>query len=104
MATTIGGKKIATTKSMHTCLTPPAMSNVPPMCPATPPGVPAPFPYFGRTQTASSTSSKLKIEGGGETLLKNKSLFKVDPPGNALSQPCPIHDVVTQQVNAKFSP
>lgn len=103
MPTTISGRQVATTTSMHTCLTPPAMSNVPPMTPATPPGVPAPFPYFGRSQTAKSTSSKLKI-GGGETLLKGKSLFSVDPPGNALSQPCPIHDVITQQVNAKFSP
>lgn len=102
MPTTISGKQIATTKSMHTCLTPPAMSNIPPMTPATPPGVPAPFPYFGRSQTAKTTSSKLKI-GGGEALMKGKSLFSVDPPGNTCSQACPIHDLVTQMVTKKMA-
>lgn len=102
MPTTVGGRAIATTKSGHTCLTPPAVSHIPPMAPPTPVGVPFAFPYFGRSATASKTSSKLKI-GKGETLKKTKSVLKVDPPGNKCSQTAPIHDLVTQQVCAKFS-
>jgi hypothetical protein len=100
MSTTISGKQIATTKSGHTVVTPPAISNIPPMAPPTPPGVPAPFPYMGRSATAKKTSSKLKI-GGGETLI-NGSTIDVDPPGNQPSQPAPIHDIVTMQVKTKF--
>jgi hypothetical protein len=93
-------RQVATTASSHTVLTPPAMSNIPPMAPPTPPGVPAPFPYAGHSGTAGGTASKLKI-GGGEAMTEGSSI-DVDPPGNQPSQPAPIHDLVTMQVCAKF--
>jgi hypothetical protein len=102
MPTVISGRMVVTKKSNHTAMTPPAVSNVPPMTPPKPDGIPAPFPYFGRSATAEKTSSKLII-GGGETLLLTASTFKVDPPGNQPSQPAPIHDLLTMQVNAKFA-
>jgi hypothetical protein len=93
--------KLATTESSHTCITPPAISNIPPMTPPKPDGIPAPFPYFGQSSTGEKTGTKLKI-AKGKALLKGKSLFKVDKPGNQPSQPAPLHDLVTMQVNAKF--
>jgi hypothetical protein len=72
------------------------------MTPPKPDGVPMPFPYFGKTSSAKDTSSKLKV-GRGETLIKTKSTFDVEPPGNQPSQPAPIHDLVTMQVRAKFA-
>jgi hypothetical protein len=63
-------------------------------------GVPAPFPYMGRTQTAKKTSTKLKV-AGGKAVIKDCP-FDVDPPGNMPSQPAPIHDIVTMQVKKKF--
>lgn len=100
MPTTIGGRQIATTKTLHSCLTAPAISNIPPMTPPKPDGVPAPFPYLGRSATGKKTSSKLKIDGG-EALI-NGSCIDVDPPGNQPSQPAPIHDIVTMQVCKKI--
>lgn len=100
MPTVITGRQIATTKSPHGVVTPPAISNIPPMAPPTPPGVPAPFPYLCRSKTGKKTSSKLKI-AKGETLI-NGSTMDVDPPGNQPSQPAPIHDIVTMQVKTKF--
>jgi hypothetical protein len=100
MPTTVGGKELACTTSNHQAVSPPAMSNIPPMTPATPPGVPAPFPYMGRSNTASKTASKLKINGG-EALITGSEM-SVDPPGNQPSQPAPLHDVVTMMVNQKI--
>lgn len=99
MPTTITSLKVASKQSGHKHVGPPAMSNIPPMTPATPPGVPAPFVYLGSTSTAADTSSKLKVFGG-EAVVKDSKL-DVDMPGNQPSQPAPIHDVVTMQVNAK---
>lgn len=101
MPTTIDKvRQVSTTKSPHTTVTPPVISNIPPMAPPTPPGVPTPFPYMGRSATGKSTSSKLKV-AKGETLIDG-SAMAVDPPGNQPSQPAPIHDVVTMQVKAKI--
>lgn len=100
MPTTIGGKQVATTASGHKHLGPPVMSNIPPMTPPKPDGIPAPFVYVGTTGTASGTSSKLVI-GGGETVIDGSEL-DVDQPGNQPSQPAPIHDLVTMKVNSKI--
>ncbi len=102
MTTTIGGKQIATTSSSHMGLSPPAMSNIPPMAPPTPTGVPAPFPYKCTSGTGSGCSEKLNIDGG-DTLTEDCTM-DVDPtPGNQPSQPAPIHDVVTMMVNQKVN-
>jgi hypothetical protein len=100
MPTTIGGMQVITTSSGHSFVGPPAVSNIPPMTPPKPDGVPSPFPYVGSSGTGKGTSSKLKI-GGGEAFIDG-SYVSVDPPGNQPSQPAPIHDLVTMQVNAKI--
>jgi hypothetical protein len=98
--TTISGRQIAATSSMHMVTTPPAISNIPPMTPPKPDGIPAPFPYMGRSATGGKTSSKLKISGG--KTLTNGSSMDVDPPGNMPSQPAPLHDLVTMMVKKKI--
>lgn len=100
MPTTIGGKQVIATTSNHNFAGPPAVSNIPPMTPPKPDGVPAPFPYVGRSATGGKTSGKLKV-GGGKAFVAGSSV-SVDPPGNQPSQPAPIHDLVTMQVNAKI--
>jgi hypothetical protein len=90
---------IATTKSTHMLTTPPNISNIPPMAPPTPVGVPAPFPYMSRSAMAKKTSTKLII-GRGETLIVTSSLDLL-PPANQPSQPAPIHDVITMMVKQK---
>ena len=99
MPTTIQGRQAASKSSGHKHVGPPAMSNIPPMTPPKPDGVPAPFVYLGTTSTASGTAGKLKV-GSGEAVIKGSKL-KVDMPGNQPSQPAPLHDLVTMQVNAK---
>lgn len=99
MGTTIGGKNAASTTTHHMAVGAPAMSNIPPMTPATPPGVPAPFPYVADTQSATQTASKVIIAGGEAVVAGSK--LDIMPPGNAPSQPAPIHDLVTMMVNAK---
>jgi len=101
MTTTQKGKQICTKASGHKNVGPPAMSMIPPMTPATPTGVPAPFVYMGTTATAHGTSSKLVI-GGGETVVESTST-DVDPPGNQPSQPAPMHDLVSLVVNSKIA-
>lgn len=100
MPTTIGGKQVITTSSSHSFVGPPAVSNIPPMTPPKPDGVPSPFPYTGMSSSGGDTSSKLNV-GGGDTFIEG-SYVTVDPPGNQPSQPAPIHDLVTMQVNAKI--
>jgi hypothetical protein len=100
MGTTIGGRDAASKTSHHQAVGPPAVSNIPPMTPATPPGVPTPFPYIGDTMSAGETASKLSI-GGGEAVVDDSTL-DIMPPGNGPSQPAPIHDLVTMMVNAKL--
>lgn len=91
---------IVTTKSNHMVMSPPCISNIPPMAPPTPVGVPAPFPYVSRSNMLKSGSTKLII-GKGETMKKKSSYFQLMPPANQLSQPAPIHDIITMMVKQK---
>ena len=100
MGTTIGGRNAASTKTSHMTAGPPAVSMVPPMTPANPTGVPAPFPYVGQSSSATETAAKVNI-AGGEALTEG-SVMDVMQPGNAASQPAPMHDLVTMLVNAKI--
>lgn len=100
MPTTIGGKQVITTKSSHQFVGPPAVSNIPPMTPPKPDGIPAPFPYIGQSSSGKKTSSKLVV-GGGDSFIDGSSV-DIMPPGNQPSQPAPLHDLVTMQVNAKI--
>jgi uncharacterized protein (DUF2345 family) len=99
--TVIKGRGAQSKTSNHSFVGPPAMSNIPPMTPATPPGVPAPFPYMAQSSSASSTASKVKI-AGGEALTVMSIVDVMPSPGNAPSQPAPIHDLVTMMVNQKI--
>jgi hypothetical protein len=47
----------------------------PPMTPATPPGVPVPYPNTGMASDTTSGSTTVKVSGK-EVMLKNKSYFK----------------------------
>ena len=100
MGTTIGGRDAASKGTSHQAVGPPAVSNIPPMAPPTPQGVPAPFPYMGDSSSASDTAPKLII-ADGEALVEGSKL-DIQPPGNQPSQPAPIHDLVTQLVNDKL--
>ncbi len=53
----------------------PDVCFTPPQTPATPPGVPIPYPNTGRAGDTSDGSRSVKI-GGEEVMLKNKSYFK----------------------------
>ena len=53
----------------------PDVCFTPPECPATPPGVPIPYPNTGMAKDTTSGSKKVKISDQ-EILLKNKSYFK----------------------------
>jgi hypothetical protein len=100
MATSVGGKEVASKATSHVYLAPPAVSNIPPMTPATPTGVPAPFPYMGQSSTGSGTASKVII-GGDEAIIEGSKVDVTPSPGNSPSQPAPMHDLVTMMVNNK---
>jgi len=53
----------------------PDVCFTPPMTPATPPGVPIPYPNTGMASDTTSGSTSVKISGQ-EVMLKNKSYFK----------------------------
>jgi hypothetical protein len=53
----------------------PDVCFTPPLTPATPPGVPIPYPNTGMASDTTSGSSSVKISGQ-EVMLKNKSYFK----------------------------
>lgn len=53
----------------------PDVCMTPPQTPATPPGVPIPYPNTGMDTDTSDGSTSVKI-GGQEVMLKNKSSFK----------------------------
>jgi hypothetical protein len=53
----------------------PDVCFTPPLTPATPPGVPIPYPNTGMASDCSGGSTTVKISGK-EVMLKNKSYFK----------------------------
>ena len=53
----------------------PDVCFTPPENPATPPGVPIPYPNTGKASDATDGSKKVKVSGK-EVMLKNKSNFK----------------------------
>ncbi len=85
------GKTIAATPDV--CFTPP-------LTPATPPGVPIPYP---NTAMASDTSngSKTVMISGEEVMLKNKSVFKTSTGDEAGS--APKKGVVTSKIKGEAS-
>ncbi len=99
--TVIKNKVAISTTSGHQYVGPPAVSNIPPMTPATPIGVPVPFPYMAMSSSASSTASKVII-GGGEAVTDQSVVDVMPAPGNAPSTPAPMHDLVTLVVNKKI--
>jgi hypothetical protein len=64
----------------------PDVCMTPPMTPATPPGVPIPYPNTGMASDTSDGSSSVKISGQ-EVMLKNKSSFKKSMGDEAGSAP-----------------
>ena len=96
MATTVGGRDIATTGSNHVAVSPPAVSLNPPTPPAGP--VPVPFPYMARSATAKGTAAALKA--GGKPVLVKGSVMSLEAPANQPSQPTG-GDVVTHAVKGK---
>ena len=76
----------------------PDVCFTPPQTPATPPGVPIPYPNNGMASDATKGSKKVKISNK-EVMLKNKSYFKKssgDEAGNA-----PKKGVVTSKIQGK---
>lgn len=72
----------------------PDVCMTPPQTPATPPGVPVPYPNTGMASDTSDGSSSVKISGQ-EVMLKNKSHFKKSTGDEAGS--APMKGVVTQK-------
>lgn len=99
--TTSGGRALQSKNTNHTYVGPPAVSNIPPMTPVTPVGVPCPFPYMAMSSSATKTAPKVLI-GGGEALTVQSVVDVMPAPGNAPSQPAPIHDLLTMMVNQKI--
>lgn len=64
----------------------PDVCFTPPLTPATPPGVPIPYPNTGMASDTTDGSSTVKI-GGQEVMLKNKSCFKKSMGDEAGSAP-----------------
>ena len=76
----------------------PDVCFTPPQTPATPPGVPVPYPNTGKAEDTSDGSSSVKISGQ-EIMLKNKSYFKKsmgDEAGCA-----PKKNVLTSKISGK---
>jgi hypothetical protein len=64
----------------------PDVCFTPPLTPATPPGVPIPYPNTGMASDCSDGSTTVKV-GGGEVMLKNKSYFSKSSGDEAGSAP-----------------
>ncbi|WP_290639358.1 DUF4150 domain-containing protein [Aquabacterium sp.] len=64
----------------------PDVCMTPPMTPATPPGVPIPYPNTGMASDATDGSTSVKISGK-EIMLKNKSSFSKSSGDEAGSAP-----------------
>jgi hypothetical protein len=76
----------------------PDVCMTPPQTPATPPGVPVPYPNTGMASDCSDGSSTVNISGQ-EVMLKNKSYFKKSTGDEAGS--APMKGVVTHQNTGK---
>jgi len=72
----------------------PDVCMTPPQTPATPPGVPIPYPNTGMSSDTTDGSSTVKISGQ-EAMLKNKSYFKRSTGDEAGS--APMKGVVTHK-------
>jgi Domain of unknown function (DUF4150) len=76
----------------------PDVCFTPPLTPATPPGVPIPYPNTGMASDTSDGSSSVKISGQ-EVMLKNKSYFKKSTGDEAGS--APKKGVITSKIKGK---
>jgi hypothetical protein len=76
----------------------PDVCFTPPQTPATPPGVPIPYPNTGMDSDTTDGSSTVKV-GGQEAMLKNKSYFKKSTGDEAGS--APKKGVVTSVIQGK---
>src|SRR5574340_504097 len=76
----------------------PDVCFTPPLTPATPPGVPIPYPNTGMSSDTSDGSSSVKISGE-EVMLKNKSYFKQSTGDEAGS--APKKSVITSKIKGK---
>lgn len=76
----------------------PDVCFTPPLTPATPPGVPIPYPNTGMSSDCSDGSTSVKVSGG-EVMLKNKSYFKQSTGDEAGS--APKKGVITSKIKGK---
>ncbi|MEY4561753.1 MAG: hypothetical protein RLZZ618_1030 [Pseudomonadota bacterium] len=76
----------------------PDVCFTPPLTPATPPGIPIPYPNTGMASDATDGSTSVKISGK-EVMLKNKSYFKTSTGDEAGS--APKKGVVTSKIKGK---
>jgi len=76
----------------------PDVCMTPPQTPATPPGVPIPYPNTGLASDTSDGSTTVKISGQ-EVMLKNKSYFKKSTGDEAGS--APMKGVITHKITGK---
>ena len=78
----------------------PDVCFTPPMTPATPPGVPIPYPNTAMASDTTDGSKTVEISGK-EVMLKNKSVFKTSTGDEAGS--APKKGVVTSQIKGKVN-
>jgi hypothetical protein len=76
----------------------PDVCFTPPQTPATPPGVPIPYPNTGMSSDCSDGSRTVKI-AGGEVMLKNNSFFKKSTGDEAGC--APKKGVITSKITGK---
>lgn len=79
------------------CATP-DVCFTPPMTPATPPGVPAPYPNSAFSSDCSGGTSTVKISGQ-EVMMKNKSFFKTSTGDEAGC--APKKNVISSKIKGK---
>jgi 5-methylcytosine-specific restriction endonuclease McrA len=78
----------------------PDVCFTPPLTPATPPGVPIPYPNTGFASDTTNGSKTVQISGQ-EVMLKNKSYFKQSTGDEAGS--APKKGIVTSQIRGKVN-
>lgn len=76
----------------------PDVCFTPPLTPATPPGVPLPYPNTGMDSDTTSGTKNVKISGK-EVMLKNKSYFKTSTGDEAGS--APKKGIITSKIKGK---